>query len=167
MDVRSSALFGELRRRHFPPDRNLIPAHLTLFHKLPGKPIDSITSVVGDLARRQAPIVMEATRLRFLGRGVAIAINSPELVALRQALAARWSEWLTPQDRQPLQPHVTIQNKVTSKEARALYERMSNEFDPFRVEGSGLLLWRYLRGPWMQVGAFPFTAVLQNAGDKP
>jgi hypothetical protein len=69
MDERSSALFERMRQRHFPPDRNFIPAHLTLFHKLPGDAIESITRVLGDLARAQAPIPLEAASLRFLGRG--------------------------------------------------------------------------------------------------
>ena len=159
MDERSSALFERMRQRHFPPDRNFIPAHLTLFHNLPGDAIESITRVLGDLARAQAPIPLEAASLRFLGRGAAFAISSPGLVPLRGDLAERWSQWLTAQDRQPFQPHVTIQNKVIPSEARALHDRLSSEFDRFLIEGSGLLLWRYLGGPWEQAGAFPFTAV--------
>ena len=159
MDERSSALFEQLRQRHFPPERNVIPAHLTLFHKLPGEAEASIIEVLGDLARKQPPLMLEAVGLRFLGRGVAFAISSPTLVGLREDLACRWSEWLTAQDRQPFKPHVTIQNKVLPSDARILHDRLSREFERFPIEGSGLLLWRYLGGPWKQAGAFPFTTV--------
>ena len=36
LDAQSFAFFDGLRRRHFPPERNVIAAHLTLFHALPG-----------------------------------------------------------------------------------------------------------------------------------
>jgi len=34
MDDDSFAWLAGLRRRHFPPERNFLPAHLTLFHRL-------------------------------------------------------------------------------------------------------------------------------------
>jgi hypothetical protein len=114
--------------------------------------------VLGDLARAQTPIPLEASSLRLLGRGVAFAISSPALVGLREDLASRWSEWLTAQDRQLFKPHVTIQNKVSPSDAWTLHDRLSREFERFPIEGSGLLLWRYLGGPWEQAGAFPFSA---------
>ena len=164
MDERSSTLFERLRQRHFPPDRNFIPAHLTLFHKLPGDAEARIMEVLRGRARAQPPIPLEAASLRLLGRGVAFAICSPELVAFRKDLASRWSEWLTPQDQQPFKPHVTIQNKVSPSEARALHDQLSREFDSFLIGGSGLLLWRYLGGFWEQAGTFPFTAVQPSPG---
>jgi hypothetical protein len=36
MDDLSQQGFNRLREEHFPKARNFIPAHLTLFHKLPG-----------------------------------------------------------------------------------------------------------------------------------
>src|SRR5215208_3605480 len=61
--------------------------------------------------------------------------------------------------RQSVRLGVTIQKKVTRSEARALQDRLSREFERFPIKRSGLLLWRYLGGPWEQAGAFPFTAV--------
>ena len=34
LDGASFDWLDELRRAHFPPERNLLPAHLTLFHRL-------------------------------------------------------------------------------------------------------------------------------------
>ena len=160
MDEHSSSVFEHLRQEHFPPDRNLIPAHLTLFHKLPAQAEDSIRKVLEDLVQTQLPLRMEATSLRFLGRGVAYVITSPTLLALRATLAERWSEWLTAQDRQPFKPHVTIQNKAPAIEARALYNRLSLEFQQFAVDGTGLLLWKYIGGPWEPIRRYPFPREL-------
>ena len=37
LDDLSFARFDALRREHFPPTLNRIPAHVTLFHHLPGE----------------------------------------------------------------------------------------------------------------------------------
>ena len=160
MDEHSSSVFEHLRQQHFAPDLNFVPAHLTLFHKLPAHAEDSVSKVLEDLAQTQLPLRLEATSLRFFGRGVAYVITSPALLALRATLAERWSEWLTAQDRQPFQPHVTIQNKAPANDARALYNRLSLEFEQFPVEGTGLLLWKYVGGPWEPIRRYPFLGEL-------
>lgn len=37
LDEQAQARFDALRSRHFPPDRNVLDAHVTLFHALPGE----------------------------------------------------------------------------------------------------------------------------------
>lgn len=37
LDQTTFDLFNELRQQHFPPERNFLPAHVTLFHALPGE----------------------------------------------------------------------------------------------------------------------------------
>ena len=37
LDAPARERFDALRRRHFPPERNHLAAHLTLFHALPGE----------------------------------------------------------------------------------------------------------------------------------
>jgi hypothetical protein len=37
LDAIATARFEALRRAHFPPDRLVVGAHLTLFHALPGQ----------------------------------------------------------------------------------------------------------------------------------
>jgi hypothetical protein len=41
------AWLDRLRRAHFPPDRNQLPAHLTLFHHLPPSLLAEIDSRLG------------------------------------------------------------------------------------------------------------------------
>ena len=158
LDERSSAFFDAQRRRYFPPARNFIPAHLTLFHALPG---EHLVTIQQDLERSIAcrhPFPLDVTGLRSLGRGVAYTLRSAELADLRRSLAATWIDWLKPQDRQNHQPHVTVQNKVDPTQARALLEELGDGFKPFRVEGMGLELWWYRGGPWEKVRSFGFIA---------
>jgi 2'-5' RNA ligase len=157
LDSASAQRFEALRRAHFPPERNFLPAHVTLFHALPGEHEEAVLDELGGLCARTAPFGVRFPCLRRLGRGVAAVLAAPELLALHQRLAARWRSWLTPQDAQPLRPHVTIQNKVTPDEARALFEDLSAVWTVPDGQASGLRLWHYLGGPWALVTALSFT----------
>jgi hypothetical protein len=156
LDPVSFERFDGLRRAHFPPALNHIPAHLTLFHKLPGERVEA---VVGHLTTSAlaGPLQLRAIGLRKLGRGTAFEIDGAALKGWRGGLAARWAEWLTPQDRQPFRPHVTVQNKVEPIAARALFESLSDSFHPFDLHGVGVLVWRYLGGPWRLEAEVGFT----------
>jgi 2'-5' RNA ligase len=156
-DERSFAFFDEQRRRCFPPERNFIPAHLTLFHNLPGEHLSTIEQDVKARASGRQSFMLDVTGLRSLGRGVAYTLESAELTDMRRALALQWNDWLKPQDRQNHQPHVTVQNKVDPTQARALLEQMSDSFQPFRAEAIGLELWWYRGGPWDRVRRFQFS----------
>jgi 2'-5' RNA ligase len=164
LDPGAFAYFDARRRRHFPPERNLIPAHLTLFHALPGAEVATILRDLEEAAGRRPPLGLTVTGLRLLGRGVAYRIESPDLAALRQELAARWLHWLTPQDRGRHQPHVTVQNKVDPAVARATLAALEAAFTPFAATAQGLDLWRYRGGPWETVAHMPFAAALSFRG---
>ena len=157
MDEVSFGFFDGLRRRHFPPERNFIPAHVTLFHHLPGEQEGAIVGELEALCSSQPLMPIAVTGLRSLGRGVAYTLDAPDLRALRRRLAVLWRDWLTPQDRQGSRPHVTIQNKVSPGEARGLLAALQSGFAPFAVQGEGLHLWRYLGGPWRLARTFQFA----------
>lgn len=156
-DEAGFARFKTERQRHFPPDRNHIPAHLTLFHHLPGDRLAEITDGLASMATRQAPFPVRVMALRFLGQGTAYAIESRELETLRAEIAGEWSEHLTRQDAKRFAPHVTIQNKTDLTTARALFATLSAAFAPFEAMATGLLLWRYRGGPWSPAGEHAFT----------
>ncbi len=147
--------FDRLREQHFPRERNHLAAHVTLFHALPGEHLDAVRADLATAADRPG-FDVAVTGVRFLGRGVAYSLESPEGVALRAGLVQTWQPWLTPQDRQKHSPHVTVQNKVQPAVARALHERLLAEFAPWTARARGLGLWRYLGGPWEPVGEHPF-----------
>jgi len=145
----------ELRRRHYPAERNRVPVHLTLFHQLP-------PSAQAEVARRLAGYAAAAApRARIgglidLGGGTALRVESEELEDIRYDLALGLEGLLGPQDRVPWTPHVTIQNKVEPKEARRLQAQLRATLEPRALHIKGLALWRYLDGPWEPVKSWSF-----------
>lgn len=156
LDDASFALFDGLRRRHFPPERNQVPAHLTLFHTLPCDRRALIAALLDQVCRRQKRLLLEIAAVKRLGSGVAYAVKSAGLETLRRHLAHEWSPWLTPQDSQGFRPHITVQNKASAEAARDLYRLLDHEFRPFEAAGTGLHLWSYLGGPWRLARAWRF-----------
>ncbi len=146
-----------LRREHFPPARNHLSAHATLFHHLPGDRHDAIAEQLAASAAAVAPLPLTLPSARFLGRGVAIDVGCEPLLRLRGELARAWRPWLTPQDRQGFRPHVTVQNKVDTADARVLYERLRRTWTPLAGTATGLSLWWYRGGPWEPAGTFAFA----------
>lgn len=158
LDGRSQAHFEALRQRYFPPERNQIPAHLSLFHSLPDD--DATVRALEAEAGEQTSFQLAVTGVRSLGKGVAYRLSSPALMALHHRLAETFSEHLTPQDRQPFQPHIVVQNKATPAAARILLEQLERQFVPLDVEAVGLDLWNYLGGPWALARTFLFSTKL-------
>ncbi len=166
LDADTLALADALRRQHFPPTRNHLSAHVTLFHNLPGHHEPEIAALLTATCDPIAPLPLALTTPRFLGRGVAIDVRCDGLLPLRAALAAAWAPWLTPQDRQPFRPHITVQNKVAPELARALFERLRAAWVPRSGHAVGLGLHRYRGGPWEPAGTFPFRGVAPFLGGR-
>lgn len=143
------------RRTYFPPERNQLPAHLTMFHALPPSAIDEVRHRLAQLARRSTPRA-SIEGLLNLGRGVAYRIVSPDLERLRAELAADFHGLLTAQDAAGWRPHVTIQNKVEPKVARDLLADLSRNFRPRPLAIDALALHEYRGGPWAPLGRWPF-----------
>ena len=95
--------------------------------------------------------------MRF-GSGLAATVEAPGLKALHGRLAAAFAPWLTPQDRQPLRPHVTLMNKATRQAAALAFESLREGWEPFEAVGEGFLLWTYLGGPLQLEARYPFVA---------
>jgi hypothetical protein len=156
MDEPVFALFDAERRRSFPPARNFIPAHITLFHHLPGRERPAIARDLQRAASLQRPMTLDVTGVRFLGRGVAYTIQSAKVDHLRRSLAELWAPWLVAQDRGKPRLHVTVQNKVEPEVARALHDALARAFVPFSFIATGLHLWAYRGGPWASIELFRF-----------
>lgn len=158
MDAKSFEHFNALRQRHFPPERNHIPAHITLFHHLPGDEEAAIYEVLSQRAQARKRFEMRTTDLWMMGFGVAYRIESSDAQALRRELAATFAAWLTPQDAKPgFKPHITVQNKTSAEEAKTLHAQLAADFEPQEIMAVGMDLWRYLGGPWQHVKRFDFT----------
>jgi hypothetical protein len=161
LDRQTFQYFDQLRQQHFPAERNFLPAHITLFHSLPGEQEVVIAEVLKECCQHTMILPLLFSKPRFLGKGVAIDIDAPALLQLHYQLVKRWDKrlhtQLTQQDRQGYRPHLTIQNKVAPDTARSLYERLVRDWHPLEGEGQGLLLWRYLGGPWELIEEFNFV----------
>ena len=148
--------FTALRRAHFPPERNYLEAHVTLFHALPPQCLGEATTYLKRLAADFAPPAGQVEGLMSLGRGTAIKLSSPALLELRDRIADHFGGMLTQQDQHRPRLHVTIQNKVTGAEAKALQAALAGTIPPEAFAFRGLALHRYLGGPWELAKEFAF-----------
>ena len=150
-----SAWLDRMRRAHFPAERNHLSAHLTMFHALPPSVEAEVRTSLARLAVERPPRA-SIEGLMNLGGGVAFRVASQELDRIRDELARDFRGLLSAQDSGGWRPHVTIQNKVPAKAARALLERLQADFRPRPLAISGLGLHRYLGGPWEKLAIYPF-----------
>ena len=133
LDDDAQQRFEALRKQWLPPELNQIPAHLTIFHSLPET--DNTTAILKTASRATAGFVLEVSSVRSIGRGVAIFLESREVMALQRQLSAAFLDVLSSQDRQGFRPHVV----------------------PWQCRAVGLDLWRYLGGPWQLLRRFAFS----------
>lgn len=153
LDAVSQASFDRLRQEHFPADRLVVGAHVTVFHALPPTlPVREWLHAV-----ELAPFRVDVTGVRSLGRGVAYELSARPVEQLRAELVDTWRDELTAQDRQRWRPHVTVQNKVAPEEARRLHAELSARPLPGPATAQGLALWRYVGGPWEHLHTQSFT----------
>ncbi len=150
------ARFEALRRAHYPAELNQVPAHVSLFHHLPGREFEAVKRRLKAVCGPLPPPFVEIIGLRSLGKGVAFKLRSPALDAVRGELAAGWNTLLIPQDRAGFQAHVTVQNKVTPAAARATLLALEASFAPFSTKTTAIAIWRYLGGPWEALGQVAF-----------
>lgn len=162
LDESDQSRFERERKQYFPAQLNRIPAHVSLFHALPGEELDAISKRLSELTATISTFPVQVHDVMRLGRGVAYALSAPPLDQVHARLRQGWLAWLSRQDQQPFRPHVVVQNKVTPEAARELFTRLSSGFRPFTVTAAGLLLWHYEGGPWRAAGTFPFAAPEQR-----
>jgi plasmid stability protein len=145
----------QLRQLHFPPERNQLKAHVTLFHALPPSMEDEVRDALAAEVKAK-PVSARLVGLLNLGRGTALRLESPAMLALWERLADRFHGLLTPQDEHRPRLHVTIQNKVAPSVAKALQQELAASIEPRDFAFAGLALHRYRGGPWEFVKQWPF-----------
>jgi hypothetical protein len=137
-----------MRRAHWPPPGPRLPAHITLFRQLPpSQEADLLARVRAEARGLRAPVLAP---LGFAERdaGVALRLDSPELAALRDRLAAAWWTLLGAAERGPAWLHATIANGLAPRDVRALAARLHGAPRPAPFACSALELWR-----WRPAGA--------------
>ena len=149
-DPDSFARLAPLRERHFPPARNFIPVHVTLFQQLP---THEQPRILGDLATeaKTASLPFAATGILDFAGGAAIDLECPEGVVLQQRLRRSWRDILSDSDDRKRKLHVTIQNKTDRDSAKRTQAALRAGFTPWRGFLDRLILWHYRGGPWERI----------------
>lgn len=149
------AFLNGLRQTHFPPERNQLSAHLTMFHHLPPSVEGELRDRLAQAVRQPAPPATLSGILN-LGRGVAFRVHAPALDAIRAELALAFHGMLTPQDSAGWRAHITIQNKAEPAPAKLLFQQLSASFVPRPFKLAGLAAWYYRGGPWEPIVRYAF-----------
>jgi len=145
-----------LRRTHFPPERNWLQAHVTLFHSFAPSLRRELPALLARIAAEHAAPSARIDGLMDLGRGTALAIASPRMLAIRERIAEHFHGALTAQDQHPPRLHITIQNKVKREDALALQRALEPVLPRPQFAFTGLGLHIY-RGPhWEPVQVWKF-----------
>jgi len=145
-----------LRRAHFPPKRNVLSAHVTLFHSFAPTLREELLRVLGGFAARFAPPDAAIDGLMNLGNGTALGVRSPGMLRVREQIAEHFHGMLTAQDNHPPRLHITIQNKVTPQEARKLQAMLGPALEARRFRFTGLGLHSYRITHWESQGLWRF-----------
>ena len=145
-----------LRQAHYPAHRNKLHAHVTMFHSFAPSLFEELKSFLPRVAKEFAPPKGRVSGVMDLGKGTAIALQSEQLLEIREFIAEHFHGSLTAQDLYEPRPHITIQNKVSKEEARALQAELRAEIEPREFHFPALELHIYQDGPWEAVKACAF-----------
>ena len=144
-----------LRRAHYPMERNQVPVHLTMFHALPPSALEEVRRRLSIHAAGPPPQA-SIEGLMDLGGGVAFRVASDELDSIRDDIADHFHGMIGMQDAGGWRPHITIQNKVRPRVARALLAELGRDFRSRPLGISALAVHQYLDGPWETLGRYAF-----------
>jgi len=156
MPVDLASWATQLRTEHYPRERNFLKAHVTLFHALPPSAEGEIKRAFASEAAENAPVAATLEGVMPLGKGTALKLNSAGMIEIWDRLADRFFGLLTPQDEHRPRLHVTVQNKVSIEEAKALQHQLELQIEPRAFNFVGLGLHIYRGGPWQFVRSYPF-----------
>jgi 2'-5' RNA ligase len=126
-----------------------------MFQGLPPSAVEEVRHHLALHAAAAAPKAIIAGLMNF-GSGVAFRVVSDELDAIREAIADHFHGLLCAPDAAGWRPHITIQNKVPAKQAKALIEQLEESFRPRPLGVGGLSVHRYRGGPWETLASYRF-----------
>jgi hypothetical protein len=149
------AWLDRLRRLHYPAEHNRVPAHLTMFQGLPPSAAEEVRQQLALHAAGPPPKAILAGMMN-LGSGVALRVVSDELELIREAIADHFHGMLCAPDAAGWRPHITLQNKVPARQAKALFDQLERDFQPRTLGIGGLSVHRYRGGPWETLATYRF-----------
>src|SRR5262249_54250711 len=97
---------------------------MTIFSALPPSAEAEVRRRLSNASKSRPPRA-SIEGLMDLGGGVAFRVVSPDLDLIREEMATSLQGLLSAQDCGGWRPHITIQNKVAPKTARALIEALN------------------------------------------
>lgn len=166
------ATMDALRKQYYAPYLNRLPAHLTLFHALPGsKLVDSVLPTITSVVAKTSPYLIYAANTTRMARGVLVSAHHLSPVnwtkSIHGEMRHAWWEFLSKQDRAKVQLHWTVMNKMqdvakvgkAAAEIEAMLKEKNARPETQRdVQGSveGLVLWKYDKGEWRDPRKFLF-----------
>lgn len=145
-----------LRRQHYPPERNRLAAHVTLFHSFAPSLREELRGVLAGMAGEFAPPAARINGTLDLGSGTALAITSSGMDQIRALIAEHFHGALTAQDLHEPRLHITIQNKVIRRSAIALQQELAVSLRARDFVFWGLALQIYRTTHWETLGKWPF-----------
>jgi hypothetical protein len=145
-----------LRRAHYPPERNKLEAHVTLFHSFAPSLREGLRGYLPRIAGEYPPAAARIVGLMDLGTGTALEIRSAAMLAIRETIADHFHGALTAQDSHRPRLHITIQNKVAPGEAKALQRELGATLAQRDFAFAGLGLHLYCDGTWEALGRWHF-----------
>ncbi len=156
MGAADQAWANTLRSAHYPTERNVLDAHITLFHHLPPSSLPELKARIAMLTTEFPAPIAHLSGVINLGNGVAFRVDSPEIMTVREHLADAFHGMLTPQDMAKPRLHITVQNKVNPAIARALMAELEKGFVPRPLSITGLCAFHYRGGPWSPIAQWKF-----------
>ena len=146
IDEPSQLFFDKQRKAYFPAHANYVPAHITLFHKLP---VDNPVIENGLATFAKHPVFeLLITDIMLHNSSVAYSIQSETLQKLHAQMQHTFAPFLIRNDKKILTPHITIQNKVTAYKAFKTHAFLIADFKPFVIQALGYTSWYYVKGYW-------------------
>ncbi len=145
-----------MRRQHYPPERNRLAAHVTLFHSFAPSLRDELRGVLAATAGEFAAPSATINGTLDFGNGTALAITSSGMDQIRALIAEHFHGALTAQDLHEPRLHITIQNKVIRRLAIALQQELAVSLGARDFAFRGLALQIYRTTHWETLGKWPF-----------
>ncbi|WWC95617.1 hypothetical protein V866_002482 [Kwoniella sp. B9012] len=179
LDKATHKLLTDLRSKYFPPHRNFLTAHVTLFHAIPAHRLNELDDQLNSIcSSRTGWDVFFGEPEKMGNRGVYLIVRerpSSTVERIHQQLLTDLKrgikgdkDKLTNQDLQTMRkPHVTILNKASNEEqVDTCLKEVKEFFDGLKTDGRkegqhkgravGFELWEYLGGPWKSIKQYSF-----------
>lgn len=148
LDKTTRQFLTGLRSKYFPPHRNFLSAHVTLFHAISPHRIQELDGYLNDICKEQKGWEVFIGEPKKMGKGgVMVSVRerpSGTIEAIREDLVSnlkrnttRDQDKLTEQDQRRMgKPHVTVLNKAESEEqVMKCLKEVEEEFEKLKQPG--------------------------------